>query len=135
MAYDIVSAYLRKSASRLKSAQVLIDKKCYEEAVGAAYYAIFHAISALLAVKGLNYDSHKGTISNFNKTYVHTGLIGSISARALSDLHNKRNECEYDPTVFTGEDGAREALQLAQAAVQDILDYCKANNIGVDNLR
>jgi len=129
MTYDIVSAHMNKSASRLESAQVLIDNKHYEEAIGAAYYAIFHAISALLAAKGLDYNSHKAVISNFNKEYIHTGLIGSISSKALSDLHNKRNESEYDPTVFVGEDGAKEALQLAQEAVQDILNYCKDNGI------
>jgi len=70
-------------------------------------------------------------ISNFNREYVHTGLIGSISSRALSDLHNKRNESEYDPTVFVGKEGAKEAIKLAQAAVQDIFGYCKSNDITI----
>ena len=129
MVYDLVSAHMKKSASRLKSAQLLKAGEYYEEAIGAAYYAIFHAISALLALKGLHYSSHKAVISNFNREYVHTGLIGSISSKALSDLHNKRNESEYDPTVFVGEDGAKEAIQLAQTATQDIFDYCRVNNI------
>jgi len=38
-------------------------------------------------------------------------------------------DCEYDPIVFIGVDGAKEALMLAQAAVQDIKEYCQENNI------
>jgi len=129
MLYNIVAVHMKKSLSRLKSAQMLNDGGQYEEAIGASYYAVFHAISALLAVKKLHFNTHKGVISNFNKEYVHTGLIGSVSSKVLSDLHNKRNESEYDPTVFTGEDGAKESLRLAQEAVQDIISYCKTNSI------
>ena len=130
MASKAVSAHIQKSLSRLKSAQLLLDNDMHEEAIGAAYYAVFHAISAVLADKGLEYNSHKGVISNFNKEFVHTGLIGSISAKALSSLHVRRNESEYDIEFLVGEDGARSAVEQATVAVQDIADYCRLNNIG-----
>ena len=133
MAYEIISAHMKKSASRLKSAKVLNESEFYEEAISTAYYAVFHAISALLAAKNLNFSTHKSVISNFNKIYVHTGLINSISAKALSDLHNKRNESEYDPTVLVGKNGAKEAIQLAEAATQNIIEYCKENDINFDS--
>jgi len=75
MPRSIVSAHMKKSLSRLKSGQILYDNGQYDEAIGAAYYSVFHAISALLSVKNLHFSSHKGVISNFNKEYVHTGLI------------------------------------------------------------
>jgi len=44
-------------------------------------------------------------------------------------LFRLRLDCEYDPIMFIGEDGAKEAIKLAQTAIEDILDYCRENNI------
>ena len=93
------------------------------------YYAIFHAVSALLASKGMEFSKYKTVISKYNEEFIHTGLISSISFRSLTALFRLRMDAEYDPIVFIEEDGAKEALELAQTAVQDILEYCRINNL------
>lgn len=40
-----------------------------------AYYAIFHAISAIHVLDGNSYKRHKDAIGNFNKNYVKTGIF------------------------------------------------------------
>ena len=63
MAHDLASAHMKKSFSRLKSAYLLNTGKQYDEVVGAAYYAVFHAASALLAIKGLHFNSHNSHLA------------------------------------------------------------------------
>jgi uncharacterized protein (UPF0332 family) len=124
-----VSGHMKKAQSNLDSAQMLYDNCMYDSAVSSSYYAVFHAVSALLASKGMEFSKHKTVISKYNEEFVRTGLISSISFRSLTALFRLRIDCEYDPIVFIGEDGAKEALKLAQAAIQDITEYCRANNI------
>jgi len=129
MGNKAVSGHIKKAHSNLESAQMLFDNGMYDSAVSSSYYAIFHAVSALLASKGMEFSKHKTVINKYNEEFIHTGLISSISFRSLTALFRLRMDCEYDPIVFIGEDGAKEALKLSQVAVQDILDYCQANNI------
>jgi len=120
---------MKKAHSNLESAQMLFNNGMYDGAVSSSYYAVFHAVSALLASKGMEFSKHKTIINKYNEDFIHTGLISSISFRALTALFRLRLDCEYDPIMFIGKDGAKEALKLAQAAIQDILDYCQTNNI------
>ena len=129
MGNKVVSGHMKKAQSNLDSAQMLYANSMYDSAVSSSYYAIFHAVSALMASKGMEFSKHKTVINKFNEEFVHTGLISSISFRSLTALFRLRMDCEYDPIAFIGEDGAKEALRMAQTAVQDILDYCQANNI------
>jgi len=62
-------------------------------------------------------------------TMLHNGLIGSISTRALASLHARRNESEYDAQFFAGENGAREAVKLAEEVVHEVREYYKNNGI------
>ena len=124
-----VSGHMKKANSNFESAQMLFNNGMYDSAVSSAYYAVFHAVSALLASKGMGFSKHKTVINKYNEAFIHTGLVSSISFRSLTALFRLRLDCEYDPIMFIGEDGAQEALKLAQAAVQDIIDYCRANNI------
>jgi len=129
MGNKAVTGHMRKSHSSLESARLLFNNGMYDGAVASSYYAVFHAACALLASKGMEFSKHKTVINKYNEEFVHSGLISSISFRSLTALFRLRLDCEYDPIVFIGEEGAEEALKLAQAAVQDILDYCRANNI------
>ena len=124
-----VSGHMKKAQSNLESSQILFDNTMYDGSVSSSYYAVFHAVSALLASKGMEFSRHKTVISKYNEEFINTGLISSISFRSLTALFRLRQDSEYDPIIFIGEDGAKEALKLARAAIQDIIDYCHVNNI------
>jgi len=124
-----ISGHIKKAQVNLESAQMLFDNGMYDGAVSSSYYAVFHAVSGLLASKNMAFSRHKTVISKYNEEFIRTGLISSISFRSLTALFRLRQDSEYDPIIFIGDDGAKEALKLARVAVQDIIDYCQANNI------
>jgi uncharacterized protein (UPF0332 family) len=123
------AGHMKKAISRLKSVEILFVNGLYDEALGAAYYAVFHSISAVLAIDNYEYKSHKAVLANFNRLYVQTGKIGGVSAKTLVALHDKRNESEYRPTVFAGKEGVAEAIKQARNAVDDIIHYFESNKI------
>jgi len=124
-----VTGHMKKAQINLDCAQMLFSNGMYDSAVSSSYYAIFHAVSALLASKGMAFSKHKTVINKYNELFVHAGEISSISFRALTALFKLRMDCEYDPIVFIGEEGAKEALRITQEAMQDIHNYCNANDI------
>jgi len=129
MADKVVVGHMKKAFANLESAHMLFKNGMYDNVVTSSYYAVFHGISALLANKGMEFGKHKTVIGKFNEVFIHAGLISSTSFRSLNSLFRRRMNSEYNPIIFEGEDGANEALYLAQDALQEILDYCNANNI------
>lgn len=72
---DLVLYRLQTAKDNLKSARILLAAEDYKGANNRAYYAIFHAINAIHAVKGVAYKRHKDAIANFNKDYVKTEIF------------------------------------------------------------
>jgi len=66
------------------------------------YYALFHAVSALLIHDGHPVNTHKGVIALFGNYYIRTGVFPSEAGRLYSDLQTIRNNsdynCSYDAT-------------------------------------
>jgi uncharacterized protein (UPF0332 family) len=54
----------------LKAARILIDAKFFREAVPKLYYALFHALRALLFTEGLEPKTHEGVSHYFNVHFV-----------------------------------------------------------------
>ncbi len=66
------------------------------------YYALFHAVNALLIHDGHPVNTHKGVIALFGNYYIRTGIFPSEAGRLYSDLQTIRNNsdynCSYDAT-------------------------------------
>ena len=63
---------LEVAKSDIKSAKILLDAGECRGANNRAYYGIYHAISAIHALDGNAYKSHKDALANFNKNYIKT---------------------------------------------------------------
>ena len=70
-------AHLRfvRAAECVEDARILIDNNRPAAAATRAYYAMFHAATAILAVKGIKRSSHHGILSAFGEYLVKPGLI------------------------------------------------------------
>ena len=64
---SVIKAILSKANEKLKTAQIDFDNERYNDSVSRSYYAIYHAISAVLLSKGLHFSSHAQTIGAFNR--------------------------------------------------------------------
>ena len=59
---ETLKAMIEKAEEKLDIATKEFEMGYYGDAVSRAYYAVFHAISAVLAHNGLTYSSHTQTI-------------------------------------------------------------------------
>jgi uncharacterized protein (UPF0332 family) len=71
---DLSIYRLERARQDLKAAKKLLDANdTYKASVNRSYYAIFHAIRALLAIDGIDFKKHSAIISYFRKEYVKSG--------------------------------------------------------------
>ena len=72
---DLAKYRLDTAKTDLKSAKLLLENEDYKGANNRAYYAIYHAVSAVHALDGKSYKRHKDALGNFNKDYVRTEVF------------------------------------------------------------
>ena len=66
----------------LSEVEVLLSGGQYKGAANRSYYAVFHAMRAVLALDGIDRKHHSGVISEFMRLYIKT----SIFEKGVSDM-------------------------------------------------
>lgn len=60
------------------------------------YYALFHAVSALLVKDGIPVGSHKGANLRFGQNYVKTGIFSPEAGHLYTQLEALRERADYN---------------------------------------
>lgn len=111
------SEQLELARQTLRAAEVLSSAGLHRHAVGRAYFAVFHAASALLANHGLRARTHEGLRSLVNEHFVKPGRLALEHARTLRQVAGDRNDADYDASATFTEDDARSDIDRARAFV------------------
>lgn len=114
---DVLRAMLAKADEKLEAARQELSAGLWGDAASRAYYATFHALSAVLASKGMTFSTHSQVIGTFNREFVKTGLFPSDTARKIQRLFEDRQTADYDWQVTVDEATAQEDLAAAESLV------------------
>ena len=88
---------LNKSKETLETAKMIFkDGKDFTSANNRAYYAIFYAIRAVLAIEEIDFKRHKDVLSYFNKEYVNKEIFPKMIGRKVSQAQKIREDSDYD---------------------------------------
>ena len=101
----------------LEAAKQNFNEKHYRSSNNRAYYAIFRAISACLALEFKAFKQHAQVIGNFNKDFVHTGIFPKDISRKISRAQEIRHASEYDDFFMNSMEDAKEQLETSQEVV------------------
>mgnify|MGYP004557815771 FL=1 len=74
----------------LQDAKLLLASESYRSGAKRAYYTIFHAMRAVLALDGVDMKHHSGIISEFRKRYIKTGAFDTSLSGIISELSSVR---------------------------------------------
>src|SRR3990172_11852590 len=113
---DVIKAMLSKAREKLETAQIDFDNERYDDSVSRSYYAVFHAISAVLLSKGLHFSTHAQTIGAFNREFVKTGEI-PVLTKTIEKLFSERQIGDYDFQSCLDADIAKEDLEEAEKII------------------
>ncbi len=109
----------------LEAAEMNFERGYYRSSNNRAYYAIFRAISACLALEFKAYKQHSQVIGNFNKDFVHTGAFPKEISRKISRAQEVRHASDYDDFYIVSIEDAKEQLETAREVVDMVESYLK----------
>jgi uncharacterized protein (UPF0332 family) len=73
----LVRYRLEQADEALGAAQLLLDQHSLRAVVNRAYYAMFYAVLALLALRKQETSRHAGAISLFDREFVRPGVFST----------------------------------------------------------
>ena len=121
---DLALYRIETAKSDLKSAKILFDASELRGANNRAYYAIYHAVSAIHALDKKSYKRHKDALGNFNKDYIRTEIFPKAIGRKIASAEEIRHASDYDDFYIATKEEAREQIVVAEEVITIIETYC-----------
>ncbi|MBD5524980.1 MAG: HEPN domain-containing protein [Lachnospiraceae bacterium] len=120
-------AVYRLSAAKedLDAARLNFESGHYRASNNRAYYAIFRAISACLALRFKAYKQHAQVIGNFNRDFVHTGIFPKEVSKKINRAQEIRHASDDDDFYIVSVEDAKEQLETACEVVNMVEEYLK----------
>lgn len=116
----IVKYELEKARNTLCEVDALIENNLWNGAANRLYYAVFHAISALLTHDGHQVSTHQGSHALFGLHYIKTEILPAEFGRLYSQLQTMREESDYNCIYDVTPDELTEKIEPAKRLIDAI---------------
>jgi len=87
---------LERAKEDLSDTELLYNNSKFKSANNRAYYAIFHAIRAVLALERKDFKRHKDVIAYFNQHYIKTEVFPKILGAKIGNAFKTRTDSDYE---------------------------------------
>ena len=114
---------IEKARDCIKASKVLLDDGFYADSANRSYYAIFHAMNALFALRGIGFKKHSGVLANFNSDYIKTELIEVEYAKIAKEAFSIRTQSDYSDFYIVAKEEVIEQYYNAVRFLNRIEEY------------
>ena len=119
----IVKLELEKATNTMTQIPELQKLGYWDNIANRLYYAVFHAVNALLIYDGHPVNTHRGVIAMFGNYYVRTGIFASKDGRLYSDLQTMRNNSDYNCSYDATQQEIEPMIEPAKRLIDKVSDY------------
>ncbi|MDO4608947.1 MAG: HEPN domain-containing protein [Clostridia bacterium] len=119
------NARLENAKECLSAAKNLFELGNFKSAANRSYYAIFHAMRAVLAFDEIDMKHHSGIISEFRKRYIKTNIFDTFLSDIISALFEIRTDSDYDDFFIISKADIELQIKNAEFFLNTICDYLK----------
>jgi uncharacterized protein (UPF0332 family) len=116
---------LEKSYDDLDTAQINYNAGKYDASANRAYYSVYHAIRAVLALDDIERKKHSGNISYFREHYIATDIFNRAYSETIKNAETLRNEADYDDMKTISAEEAQDAIEKARNFYNAVKEYVK----------
>ena len=128
-ANDLSKYRYEKAVQCVHSARYVMGIKDYNLVSNRAYYAIFHAMRAVLALEAKDFEKHSAVISYFRKEYIKTQLFPVEASRIIGNAFDLRNESDYRDWCEVSQEEAEFQLQSAEKFLEMTKEYLDSKDV------
>ena len=121
----IVTLELEKAVNTMAQIPKLQQLGYWDNIANRLYYAVFHAVNALLINDGHLVNTHRGLISLFGNYYIRTGIFFFYFLKLYSNLQTIRNNSDYNCSYNATQQEIEPMIAPAQKLITKISDYIK----------
>lgn len=123
----IVNLEFEKAINTMAQISELQRLGYWDNIANRLYYAVFHAVNALLIHDGHLVNTHRGIIALFGNYYIRTGIFASEDGRLYSDLQTMRNNSDYNCSYNATQQEIEPMIEPARNLIEKISNYIKEN--------
>ena len=120
---DLAVHRIEQAKEDLEASKLLYKDKYYKSANSRAYYAVFHAIRAVLALEPIDFKRHKSVIAYFNENYIKTEKFPKSIGRKISKCSKLREDSDYDDEFTVKPEATHEQIQTAEELIKLVEKY------------
>ena len=130
--HSLAAYRLEKSKWLLKDALLLFDAGQWASANNRAYYSLFHAMRAVLALRQLDFKKHTAVIAAFHKDYIHSGAFDKKYSAVISNASIIRNHSDYDDFYLCSRDETDDLIRDVQEFVGAVENYLQEQGCSLE---
>jgi len=116
----LVALELKKARETYDEIEILVTANRLNGAANRMYYAVFHAVCALLIHDGIQVNTHKGSHALFSQKYIKTGILPREYGQLYNQLQTMREESDYNCAYDVEFDELQQRLEPTKRLIEDI---------------
>ena len=120
---------IERAREDLEAAHLLYDAGNYRIANNRAYYAIFHAMRAVLVFDDFDSSKHSGVIAEFRRRYIKEGIFPIEISKMIGSAFTIRNASDYDDMFIASKSETEEQINNAEYVYRILSEYISRQTI------
>ena len=117
---------LEQAKENLEEAEALFSINKFKGASNRAYYSIFHAIKAVLALEETDFKKHSSVMAYFNKEYVSKEIFSRELGKRVNEARLFREKSDYVDFYIVTKEECREQIDTAISMIEKTEEYINA---------
>lgn len=114
---------LERAKEECETAELLYKENKLLAANNRAYYSIFYAIRAVLAIEKIDFKRHKDVLAYFNQNYVKTEIFPRQMGRRIIMASKVREDSDYDEKYEPNSEATSLQIETAKELIEMIEKY------------
>ena len=114
---------LARAKEEYETAELLYKENKLLAANNRAYYSIFYAIRAVLAIEKIDYKRHKDVLAYFNQNYVKTEIFPRQMGRRIIMASKVREDSDYDEKYEPSSEATSLQIETAKELIEMVEKY------------
>ena len=116
---NAVKQEIKLAFEMLSDAELMYKEKRLKSTINRAYYAMFHAVKAVLLSQNTDCQSHAGAINRFGECVIKKGLLDQRFAKSLHRAYRLREKSDYSPAFKIKEADVKKVVKEAKEFVEE----------------